>query len=325
MVTALSQKQYQPQPAQSQAAENGADQETSSTNGTASETSIRVVEQAPLRNSAEPTNSGQLKNSAELRLQKNHEVIANMNNKRRVATYNGKDSSVHIDSWFNIFEIIMHDKTHDELKYQVCQYIDGDALTWFSQHIVPSLKTLSWTQIKESFTRRFKSQEIRPIIAAQERRLEKGETVQKYFDDKMRLLQQTALEDLDMVAVLNHGMPHYYRSLLICANIQSTFHWLTTTLELESNFKKQEKFRRPFKPTSDSKALVANASVNKDAKAKKPSACRICIKKGIANQLHWHNECPNRDPNWERIKKGLSSANESCSAKAPSTAHSENE
>lgn len=232
----------------------------------------------------------------------------NMNQKRKIATYTGSNHAVHVEAWFNIFEIVLHDRSDEDKKFLLAQYVDGDALTWFSENIKP--RSMTYDQIKTTFIGRFKKQEISPIIAAQERRLDRNESVQAYYDAKMRFLQQTGLKEDSMIAILNRGMPHYYQTALIAAQITSTTKWLSTSLELESNFKRQEKFRKPSLAkviAADQKTLVANASYSKEGKEKKkPNACRICIKKGYPNQLHWHNECPNRDPDWKPKEKTAS-------------------
>lgn len=227
----------------------------------------------------------------------------NFNHRRKIATFDGMDSNVRIESWFSVFEVVLRDMDNESKKYELAQHVGKDALTWYADHVAKNMSTMTWDQVKQSFINRFKLQEIRPIIAAQERRLERSETVQKYFDDKMRLLQQTGLDDIDMVAILNRGMPSFYQSHLIASKIKSTSEWLSTALEFESNFKRQEKFRKP-KPFSDPKAMVANASKDKTNKSKpQPKACRICIRKGIPDQLHWHSECPHRDPDWKSKKE----------------------
>lgn len=220
--------------------------------------------------------------------------------KRNIARFSGNDATLHIDSWLRIFEVVMFDKDDNEKKYEVAQYIDGDALTWFANHLIPIIKQTSWKEIKAALIQRFKVQEVRPLIAAQDRYLTRGESVQKYYDDKMRLLQQTNLHDIDMVGMLNRGMPSYYKPHLICAFIPTPAKWLATTLELEATFKRNQVYNAK-RNSQENKTMTAIDSKKKSEK--KPNECRICLKKGIKNQLHWHNDCPNRDPNWVSPKK----------------------
>lgn len=222
--------------------------------------------------------------------------------KPNIARFSGKDPTLHIDSWLRFFDVVMHDKSEEIKKFEVAKFLDGDALTWYANHIIPGLELITWIKVKEDLIERFKVHELRPFVAAQDRYLLKGENVQKYFDDKMRLLQQTNLLDADKVALLSRGMPHYYKALLICADIKSPSKWLTTTLELEASFKRSQQFKRPSPPTSDFKTMTATNDKKPKKSDKKPNACRICIKRGIPDQMHWHSDCPHRDPNWQARK-----------------------
>lgn len=221
-----------------------------------------------------------------------------------ISPYTGKDPSVHIDAWLNIYDIVTYGKTDREKAYTLVQNIDGQALTWFSKHVIPIIDTSSWAQIKQRFLERFKHQEVRPVIAASEKFLKPEEAVEKYYTDKMVLLVETNLSDLDMVALLNKGMPPMYKGHLIASKITTPLEWLSIALELESMFKN----RRPFDPTSGPrpqhqapswrnpgpKPMVATATLPsgpKKNKTKPPGPCRICLKQN-ETKYHWHSECP---------------------------------
>ena len=171
--------------------------------------------------------------------------------KRKCTNFDGKNQDVHVNAWINVFEVIFYDKLDAEKKYIIVQYLDGDALTWYSNHIIPHLGKLTYEDIKSRFIIRFKHQEVRPIVAAHELQLTRAHTIQKYFEEKMRLLQETSLPDLDMVAILNRGMPYSYKPHLITAKIESPNQWLSVALELEASFK-LNKFATPapLKPKS---------------------------------------------------------------------------
>lgn len=153
--------------------------------------------------------------------------------------------------------------------------------------------------MKQLFINRFKTVTVRPLIAAAERYLKREETVTTYFNDKMRFLQQTGLQDLDQVAMLNKGMPRDFKPHLISSTIKSPSDWLMVALELESTLKKNKptpfqdnRFPKPIKP-----AIAAQAS-KADNKNKDPPQCRICQRMGIEIK-HWHANCPNRKPRTE--------------------------
>lgn len=226
------------------------------------------------------------------------------NCRRIIAFFTGENTSVHVDAWLNIFEVVMHGKSEDDKKFLLVQYIDGTALSWFSRHVIPSLQALSWTQIKELMNKRFQRMEVRPIIAAQERYLRRTDTIQEYFNDKMRLMQETNLTALDMVAMLNKGMPASYKPHLICAKPLSPSDWLMIALELESMFKPKKEWtpnrqlKGPTPHSDEPRPLTAHASAYtkpKTTEDKPKTPCKFCKDRG-ETQYHWHKECPHRPP-----------------------------
>lgn len=220
---------------------------------------------------------------------------------RVIATFTGQNESVHIDAWLNIFDLVMFEKQDTDKKKLVVRYLDGDALTWFANHVIPILPSLDWPAIKALFITRFQNVTVRPLIAASDLYLKPSETVTKYFNEKMRLLQRTTVPDLDQVAMLNKGMPAKYKAHLITSTILKPSDWLLVALELEATFKKQEasaNFRqrndspRPFTKTPMA-ATASKIDFKKDFKT--PPPCRFCKDKGI-DVNHWHATCPN-NPN----------------------------
>ena len=114
----------------------------------------------------------------------------------------------------------------------------------------------------------------------------------------MRFLQQTDLQDLDQVAMLNKGMPWNFKPHLISSSIKTPSDWLLIALELESTFKKNKPLvpfnkdqRGPYKP-----AVAASASRSDSDKSERPiPQCRICQRLNIEAK-HWHANCPNKKP-----------------------------
>ena len=226
--------------------------------------------------------------------------------KRKCVNFDGQNPKLHVHSWINAFEVIFYDKLDTEKKYIIVQYLDGDALTWYSNHIIPKLGKLSYADIKSSFINRFKHQEVRPIIAAQELQLTRAHTIQSYYEEKMRLLQETSLSEIDMVAILNRGMPYSYKPHLIASKIDTVSEWLSVALELEASFK-TSKFSAPSSLKLKSFAAAAayqndgsNRSSSFEQKRpsnKKPSSpCRFCENRG-EKKFHWHSDCHHNPKN----------------------------
>ena len=228
--------------------------------------------------------------------------------KRKCVNYDGKKPSLHVTAWINAFEIIFYDELDAEKKYIIVQYLDGDALTWYSNHIIPKIGKLNYSDIKSSFLDRFKHHEVRPIIAAQELQLTRAHTIQSYFEEKMRLLEETTLPDLDKVAILNRGMPYSYKPHLITSKIDTPNQWLGIALELESSFK-TSKFANssPFKPKTFAAAATAENKrpyqsrpqandQRKPSNNKPTSPCRFCENRG-EKKFHWHSDCHHNPKN----------------------------
>jgi len=86
---------------------------------------------------------------------------------------------------------------------------------------------------------RFGEPLVRPLVAAQPCRIFfRQDTVQKYFDEKMRSLRQCDLDDTDIVSQFTEGMPMSYRTPLIVAQPDAAVQWLTVALQLEQSYAK---------------------------------------------------------------------------------------
>ncbi|CAK9250143.1 unnamed protein product, partial [Sphagnum jensenii] len=81
-----------------------------------------------------------------------------------------------------------------------------------------------------------------PLIDAQQRYLKRDETVEDYFQDKMRLLRQTKLSDEEMVQQLTHGTPISWRMSLAAARPADPHAWIEVAQQIEACQKAQ--FRR---------------------------------------------------------------------------------
>ena len=236
----------------------------------------------------------------------------------KIAKYSGKDSAVRIEAWLNIFEVASHDRTGIERCYLLTEYLEGAAITWFAEEISPRLAardpTLDWSCVKLLMENRFNEKKIRPILAARSRFLGHNENIQTYYDEKMRDLRQTRLEDIDIAAMLTDGMPGAYKSGLISAQIATPQTWLKVALELECHLKNRKpsgQFQGPHQrnnqqiphyreATHGSEFTARSFTARSDSKKmqkkrpeKPPRPCDFCSKRGDT-QWHWHSECPSK-------------------------------
>src|SRR2546426_1622871 len=136
--------------------------------------------------------------------------------------YYGTKSSVKIDLWLNLFEVIVADQDEKKKIQTLMRYLGGDALNWYATDIVSDLDQLTWAQCKTKLIERFGEPVVHPIIEAQRRYLTRIDTVQTYFDEKMRLLRRCSLTDAAIIAMLNEGMPIDYRNILIGSMVKTS-------------------------------------------------------------------------------------------------------
>jgi hypothetical protein len=73
---------------------------------------------------------------------------------------------------------------------------------------------------------RFETSLISPNIAAQNRKLNKSETIKQYFDDKMSLLRRTGPSEKLMAYELTSGLPFHY---------ETTQQWLLVAIQIETD------------------------------------------------------------------------------------------
>jgi hypothetical protein len=73
---------------------------------------------------------------------------------------------------------------------------------------------------------RFETSLISPNIAAQNRKLNKSETIKQYFDDKMSLLRRTGPSEKLMAHELTFGLPFHY---------ETTQQWLSVAIQIEAD------------------------------------------------------------------------------------------
>ena len=220
-----------------------------------------------------------------------------------IARFSGEISTVKIDRWIKLFEVVSADQATDQLKVRLLmKYLDGDALNWYADDVVPSIATTTWDQVKEKIIRRFGQAVVCPVVTASRRRLLKNEKVQAYYEDKMRILRQTSLSAEEQVGLLTDGMPNWYRPHLIAGNPTSPQTWLTFAIAYEATYimKPQQQFNPLGSMQNPITVNTAQGQFPKKEKRKPPGPCAICLKDhGIADQWHWHSDCPhnkNRRP-----------------------------
>lgn len=222
-----------------------------------------------------------------------------------MSRYKGESSKVKIKAWTAVFENTFQHKDDAEKIRLMGQYLEDEALTWFAEEILErGIK--DWVAARKVLEDRFDATHVRPIVAAKDRLLGSDEKINDYYNEKMRLLRQTGLADLDMVALLTEGLPQYYRTPLISGSPSTPTAWLTLALQLEKSFKRNERYKAPLRPIGSYQAFnqassqqqvhhVQEKKKDKKVERKPPAPCKICKRKENKELWHWHSDCPNKE------------------------------
>ena len=231
-------------------------------------------------------------------------------NKQLLAKFAGHKTVIRADIWCNLYEVVTNGQTDQQRLFGLMAYLIDDALNWFGTDIAPKLTEYSWSTVREMLIARFGPAIANPLVEAQRRHLKPTETVQNYYDDKMRCLRHVSLKEKDMVAQLTEGMPISYKGLLLCSKPPTTVSWLAIALQLEATVKRQPftvtKPKPPFQNKQQFRPVAMIASTTTETQnnprrdyrrnqnSNPPTTpCRFCQEAG-ETIYHWHNQCPRR-------------------------------
>ena len=229
-------------------------------------------------------------------------------NKQLLAKFAGHKTVIRADIWCNLYEVVTNGQTDQQRLFGLMAYLIDDALNWFGTDIAPKLAEYSWSTVREMLIARFGPAIANPLVEAQRRHLKPTETVQNYYDDKMRCLRHVSLKEEDMVAQLTEGMPISYKGLLLCSKPPTTVSWLAIALQLEATVKRQPftvtkpkppyQNKQQFRPVSMIASTASESQNNprrdyrRNQNSNPPSTpCRYCQEAG-ETVYHWHNQCP---------------------------------
>jgi hypothetical protein len=227
------------------------------------------------------------------------------NGRQLLAKFSGHKTVIRADLWCNLFEVVTREQTDVDRIFNLMGYLIDDALNWFAADIAPNMATSTWPQVRAALIARFGPAVTNPLVEAQRRSLKSSETVETYYEDKIRLLRQANLTEDNIVAQLSEGMPFSYRGFLLCAKPTTSVMWLTVALQLEATLKRQpqeqqrHKFWRQNQEKTMATALVTDTTpqnkqrMRSRGKDRPSSACRYCLEAG-QTVFHWHRECQRR-------------------------------
>ena len=220
--------------------------------------------------------------------------------------YSGKNE-ITVENWISLFEIILTtlSLTTDQDKVtRLMSYLTGDALSFYARSVAPDLTTITWVDCRRKLITRFGLCEVSPLVAANQKRLTRQDTIKTYFDSKMSLLERTSLTPQLITDSLTEGLPESYRNLLLASEITTPEEWLRVCRRIETNMSTRTTTRpftynRPSTPHNTNKSITPNPKFARtlNASDSRPPQCRICQRLN-KTEYHWHSECPNKPSNY---------------------------
>ncbi|UYV80156.1 hypothetical protein LAZ67_18001842, partial [Cordylochernes scorpioides] len=224
-------------------------------------------------------------------------MAENPNN--RLQKFNGSKSAIRPESWIKLYDFENNSLKEDEKIKNLMYYLTDSALEWYADEIISNPAIKRWEVVKEKLIQRFGSYNANPIVSASHRRLKREESIENYFQDKIRLLNQTHLTKEEKIHLLTDGLPNDWKDLIVAAQPTDTTKWFHIAASIEQN-----RASIQFKPKNKIHLATKN---NDNRKNVCPFWCPICSKKGIKIK-HWVTDCEDYDPNY---KKGRPNQNTS--------------
>ncbi|UYV71739.1 hypothetical protein LAZ67_9000200, partial [Cordylochernes scorpioides] len=179
----------------------------------------------------------------------------------------------------------------DEKIKNLMYYLTDSALEWYADEIISNPAIKIWEVVKEKLIQKFGSYNANPIVSASHRRLKREESIENYFQDKIRLLNQTHLTKEEKIHLLTDGLPNDWKDLIVAAQPTDATKWFHIAASIEQN-----RASIQFKPKNKIHLATKN---NDNRKNVCPFWCPICSKKGIKIK-HWVTDCEDYDPNYKK-------------------------
>ena len=140
---------------------------------------------------------------------------------------------------------------------------------------------------------------ICPLRLARHRHLKREETVDIYFNQKLRLLRQTSLNELEILQQLTSGLPLSWQLNIASAKPTNTSDWIKIAKQIElhkeSFLSERRHHPRPFPTFISEQPYISNA-------CNQIPLCKICERLGQTN-YHWHRLCPNHKRFSQRLHR----------------------
>lgn len=222
--------------------------------------------------------------------------VINMISTNRLDKFSGNAADIRIQTWIKLYEQHINTRDDEDLIKGLMYYLKEKALEWYGDEIIGSGIDV-WTEVKALLINRFGCETDAPLIVAQRISLRRDETVEEYYQRKVRLLRQTSLSTTEILQQLTEGLPFSWKLTMTSARPLNTNEWVKIALQTEAHFKANERRKLTFQKKKPVKTLVAAPPHNNSRRPshadRKPPVCRYCERLG-KTEYHWHRECPNR-------------------------------
>ncbi|UYV71985.1 K02A2.6-like [Cordylochernes scorpioides] len=156
-------------------------------------------------------------------------------NVNKLEKFSGDKGSIRPESWLKLYELETSKLDEVDRINNLIYYLSKDALEWVADEILSNASIKKWDTVKLKLIQRFGYKVESPIVAASKRRLKKEETVEDYFRDKIRLLNQTSLNNVEKLKMLTDGLPLDWKNYLVTAQPKDPSHWMQIAMEIEQN------------------------------------------------------------------------------------------
>ncbi|UYV68635.1 K02A2.6-like, partial [Cordylochernes scorpioides] len=160
-------------------------------------------------------------------------MAENPNN--RLQKFNGSKSAIRPESWIKLYDFENNSLKEDEKIKNLMYYLTDSALEWYADEIISNPAIKRWEVVKEKLIQRFGSYNANPIVSASHRRLKREESIENYFQDKIRLLNQTHLTKEEKINLLTDGLPNDWKDLIVAAQPADATKWFHIAASIEQN------------------------------------------------------------------------------------------
>ncbi|UYV78449.1 hypothetical protein LAZ67_16001444, partial [Cordylochernes scorpioides] len=135
-------------------------------------------------------------------------------NVNKLEKFSGDKGSIRPESWLKLYELETGKLDEVDRINNLIYYLSKFASEWFADEILSNASIKKWDTVKLKLIQRFGYKVESPIVAASKEDLKKKKTVEDYFRDKIRLLNQTSLNNVEKLKMLTDGLPLDWKNYL---------------------------------------------------------------------------------------------------------------